>query len=286
MKQFKKIYIEITNVCNLACSFCPTSKRKPGYMDRETFERILKNITPYTDYVCFHVKGEPLLHPLLGEFLNLCADYNLKVNITTNGTKIKEVLSILKDKPALRQINFSVHSFGGKTGPDSLDYLKELIQCAKELTIETKVLISYRFWNLGENTRESENVNLLKVLEQEYQLDQEIHLTTENVRGIKIAENVFVNQDYEFEWPHMDKVEDEGIGFCYGLRNQVAILVDGTVVPCCLDQEGDINLGNIMDIDFGTILKGDRAVNLYNGFSRRESVEELCRKCGYRRKFG
>lgn len=253
-------------------------------MDIQTFERILENIAFFTDYVCFHVKGEPFLHPDIGRFLELCSEYQLKVNITTNGTKIKEVMKELMDKTALRQINFSVHSFGGKTGPERAEYLKELIDCAKELRDKTNVLISYRFWNLG-GGNSTENEVLLKILEKEYNLDYEIQLSAENSRGIKIGEKVYVNQDYEFEWPHMDKEEDDGKGFCYGLRNQAAILVDGTVVPCCLDQEGDINLGNINNATFSEILGGERAQNLYEGFTGRQAVEELCRKCGYRKKF-
>jgi radical SAM protein with 4Fe4S-binding SPASM domain len=285
MKQFKKIYIEITNVCNLACSFCPTSKRKSEFMDIQTFKSVLENIEPFTDYVCFHVKGEPLLHPQIDEFLELCANYKLKVNITTNGTRISEVMGKLMGNSALRQINFSVHSFGGKTGQERVEYLKRLIACAKTLREKTDVLISYRFWNLGSSGNNAENELLLRVLEDEYHLDYEIQLTSENIRGIKIADKVFVNQDYEFEWPHMDKEEDNGNGFCYGLRNQAAILVDGTVVPCCLDQEGDINLGSIKDATFSEIILSERAQKLYEGFTRRVAVEELCRKCGYRRKF-
>ncbi len=286
MKQFKKVYIEITNVCNLTCSFCPSSKRQAEFMSMEVFRHILDQITPYTDYVCFHVKGEPLLNKELGQFLDLCDKYNLKVNITTNGTKIREVVPILKDKPALRQINFSVHSFGGKTGAARLEYLYELIQNAKLLRKSTDVLVSYRFWNLGGSKREIENESFFRILEQEYIVSQEITLNKDTSRGMQISEKVFVNQDYEFEWPHLEKEEDDGIGFCHGLRNQVAILVDGTVVPCCLDQEGDINLGNIKNTPFSEILKSERAIQLYNGFSKRQAVEELCRKCGYRRKFG
>lgn len=285
MKQFKKIYIEITNVCNLACSFCPVSKRKAAFMDTETFQKIIDNITAYTDYVCFHVKGEPLLHPKLGEFLKICADNHLKVNITTNGTKIKDTIKVLIDSPAIRQVNFSVHSFGGETGDGRIEYLKDLIWCAKELRAYTNILISYRFWNLGESNKESENDALLRILEEEYGLDYKIQLTKENARGIQISEKVYINQDYEFEWPHMDKEEDSGKGFCYALRTQAAILVDGTVVPCCLDQEGDISLGNIKYTTFSDIIHSERAVNLYHGFSNRQAVEELCRKCGYRRKF-
>jgi radical SAM protein with 4Fe4S-binding SPASM domain len=103
---------------------------------------------------------------------------------------------------------------------------------------------------------------------------------------VKITDRVYLNQDQEFQWPDLKEVEDDGVGFCYGLRNQIAILVDGTVVPCCLDGEGVVNLGNINTTQFSKIIESERAGNIIEGFSRREAVEELCRKCGYRKRFG
>ena len=103
-------------------------------------------------------------------------------------------------------------------------------------------------------------------------------------KGIRIAKRIYLNQDHEFKWPDLREEEDDGIGFCYGLRDQAAILVDGTVVPCCLDGEGVINLGNIENEGFSNIMESERVSNIYEGFSRREVVEELCRKCGYRTK--
>ena len=102
----------------------------------------------------------------------------------------------------------------------------------------------------------------------------------------KIAERVFINQDYEFQWPALHEEEDDGKGFCHGLRNQAGILANGTVIPCCLDGEGIINLGNINNDSFSNIIEGERATNIVDGFSRRVAVEELCRKCGYRKRFG
>ena len=58
------------------------------------------------------------------------------------------------------------------------------------------------------------------------------------------------------------------------------------MIPCCLDGEGVINLGNVDDTDFGEIITNERSTNIIEGFSRREAVEELCRKCGYRKRFG
>ena len=107
---FKKIYIEITNICNLKCSFCPETKRKMQSMNLKDFEEIICKIHKYTKLVCLHVKGEPLLHSNLEQILAILEKYNLKTNITTNGTLIKEKLDIIKNSKAVRQINFSIHS--------------------------------------------------------------------------------------------------------------------------------------------------------------------------------
>lgn len=290
MKSFKKLYIEITNVCNLACNFCPQTRRKPEFMNIETFESILDQIKPYGDHIYFHVKGEPLLHKEIDKFLDLSYEKGFKVNITTNGTLIKNVKDKILTKPALRQMNFSLHSFDGNEGDGNKnEYVNNIIYFAKEAVQKTDMLISFRLWNLNEdnitNLKRKINRNILEIIEREFNLHYKIEEKIEPGRGIKISDRIYLNQDHEFKWPDLKEEEDKSKGFCYGLRNQVAILVDGTVVPCCLDGEGVINLGNIHESSFSHIVEGERANNIFNGFSRREAVEELCRKCGYRKRF-
>jgi len=260
-------------------------------MKIETFNKILDQIKPHTDYIYFHVKGEPLLHPEIDRFLNLSYEKGFRVNITTNGTLINRVKNKILNKPALRQVNFSLHSFDGNDGGENkAEYINSILAFVKEATDKTDVFISLRLWNLDKdnvtNLQRKRNRQLLEIIEKEFNLPYKIEEQVTPGSGTKIADRIYLNQDHEFEWPDLKEEEDEGEGFCYGLRNQVAILVDGTVVPCCLDGEGVINLGNINKTHFSKIVESDRANNLFNGFSRREAVEELCRKCGYRKKFG
>lgn len=290
MKRFKKFYIEITNICNLACSFCPQTKRKSEFMDIEMFNKILAQIKPYTDYIYLHVKGEPLLHPNLDKFLELSYDKGFKVNITTNGTLINEVKDKLLSSPAVRQINFSLHSFdGNEMSKSKEEYINNIIYFTREAIINTNIFISLRLWNINKSNESAiegkKNREILEAIEREFELTYKIEERVMPGSGIKIADNVYLNQDHEFKWPDMKEDEDDGKGFCYGLRNQVAILVDGTVVPCCLDGEGVINLGNINTSNFSDIIESDRAIRIFDGFSAREAVEELCKKCGYRKKF-
>ncbi len=290
LKTFKKVYIEITSVCNLACSFCPPTERAKGLIKVEQFNKILDEIRPHTKYIYLHVKGEPLLHPRIDQLLDAAHAKGFKVNITTNGTLIKKNREKILGKPALRQINFSLHSFDGHEGSENREkYLGDILDFVRE-SREYKTIISYRLWNLQQDhvsdVAARRNRETLEILENEYNLDYRIEEKVEPGKGVKIGSNIYLNQDHEFRWPSLLEPEDEGKGFCHALRSQAAILVDGTVVPCCLDGEGVINLGNVHEKSFSEIVDGKRANNIIDGFSRREAVEELCRKCGYRQKFG
>ena len=290
MKTFKKVYIEITSVCNLACSFCPPTQRAKGLIKVDQFERVLDQIRPHTKYIYLHVKGEPLLHPRIDQLLDAAHERGFKVNITTNGTLIKKQRDKLLGKPALRQMNFSLHSFDGHEGSENREkYLGDILEFVRDAQ-EHKVIFSYRLWNLQRDGQTDidrrKNAETLDILEKEYGLDFKIEERVEPGKGVKIAPNIYLNQDHEFKWPSLQEPEYKGKGFCHALRSQAAVLVDGTVVPCCLDGEGVINLGNINEQPFSEIVEGERANNLVAGFSRREAVEELCRKCGYRQKFG
>ncbi|MGE7999034.1 radical SAM/SPASM domain-containing protein [Lysinibacillus sp. NPDC093190] len=290
MRTFKKVYIEITSVCNLACSFCPPTARTKGLIKVEQFNKILDEIRPHTKYIYLHVKGEPLLHPRIDQLLDAAHEKGFKVNITTNGTLIKKNHEKILGKPALRQINFSLHSFDGHEGSENREkYLGDILDFVRA-SKEYNTIISYRLWNLQRDhvtdIAARRNRETLEILENEYNLDYRIEEKVQPGKGVKIANNIYLNQDHEFKWPSLLEPEDEGKGFCHALRSQAAILVDGTVVPCCLDGEGVINLGNVNEKSFTDIVQGERANNIVDGFSRREAVEELCRKCGYRQKFG
>lgn len=297
MKRFKKVYIEITSACNLKCDFCPQTKRKAEFMDLQFFNHILKEVSNFSDYIYLHVKGEPLLHPDLEKFLNLAGEYNLKVNITTNGTLIKKAESKLLNVPSLRQINFSLHSFDANTPLCSIDeYIGDIFSFIDKAKEASNIIISLRLWNLEEAALKArdnsdsayaeKNRHILEKIETFFNLDYKIEETLKTNRGIKLAPNIYLNQALRFEWPDLNIEEVQDKGFCYGLKDQLAILVDGTVVPCCLDGEGIISLGNIKNSALEDIIAGQRAKAIYEGFSKREVVEELCQKCGYRKRFG
>ncbi len=284
---FKKIYIEITNKCNLKCEFCPTTKRNSRFMTIDEYRKILDNIKDYTNHIYLHLKGEPLMHTSLGEFLDMANEYKLNVNLTTNGTLITKVKDILLNKPALRQINISLHSLEqNQWCEDQEEYMDNILSFVEEAQ-DKKLIIGLRLWNLSSLKEDNleKNKYILQRLEEAFKLDLSNMDEFKSRRGIKIRDRLYLNEDVEFIWPDLDNDIYEEKGFCYGLRDQLGILVDGTVVPCCLDGEGIINLGNIYQNQLEGILQSQRALDIYNGFSNRNVVEELCRRCGYRSKF-
>ena len=290
MKRFKKIYVEITNVCNLKCSFCSEMKRAPAFMKEETFRSILDQITPFTDYIYLHVKGEPLLHPQIDRFLDLAYEKGLKVNLTTNGTLIEKQALMLMSKPALRQINFSLHSFGESGQILSEDeYFSRIFSFIQSSLKNSETIMSLRLWNHDQSDSSTlasnKNCEVLTRIERAFQLPYKIDEKINTAQGVKIADKVYLSLESEFEWPSLEQKEDFGSGFCYALKSQAAILVDGTVVPCCLDADGVIKLGNVLSTPFAEIIEGERAEKIFSGFKRREVVESLCRGCTYRKRF-
>ena len=276
-KRFKKIYVEITNNCNLTCSFCSEIKKPKKEMPTKEFETIIKKIKKYTDYIYIHIKGEPLLHSKLDEILSVCDDNNIKVNITTNGTLLKSKKDILLKHRSVRQINLSLHSENKIN-----NYFEDVFETCKELS--TKVFINYRLWSLDNFKLDKESAIIVDKIINSYSLSPECVNKLKNDNNITIDVNTFVNKNNLFTWP------DESLGLnvdakCYGLIDHIGILVDGTIVPCCLDSNGVINLGNIFKDDLGDVLESKLVKDMIDGFRNNKSICLLCKNCNFKDRF-
>lgn len=286
-KRFKKVYIEITNVCNLKCKFCPEGNREKKFIEVENFRYILENVKNYTDLICLHIKGEPLLHPKLNELLEECDKFGIKVNITTNATLLLKNIELLCKHESIRQINISLHSLNQNdiTRENAEKYLTDVIQAVRLIHSNTEIIISYRLWNISFIGQNEKNKQIIDLLEAEYNVQSLMEKTKEN-SFVKLENNIFLNQDVQFEWPDINREVISEEGKCYGIREQVGILVNGDVVPCCLDQNGDIKLGNIYNNSLNEILEGELANRIINGFKSHKIIHPLCKRCGYRIRFG
>lgn len=280
--RFKKTYIEITNICNKNCSFCSVDKRNKKEMTIEEFEHILKEIKPYTNYIYLHVKGEPLLHSNFSKIISIAEQYSFNVNITTNGTLLVKQKDILKNK-CIRQINISLHSFEKKEEPN---YFSNIFEVTKELlNNNSKLSIVYRFWALKNNNLSVTNKEIIDLIIKEYNLNNDFYNLINIKNNVKIKEQLYLNKGDIFEWPNIENDYVSDNGTCQGTRLHIGILSDGTVIPCCLDSNKIINLGNIFTQSMESILKCKRFVEINENFKNNKIIEELCKHCSYRKRF-
>lgn len=289
MKKFKKVYIEITNVCNLSCSFCPKTGRVKNFLTVDKFKKVLEEVKPYTKYIYLHLMGEPLLNKDLEEFLDLAYEEGFKVNITTNGTLINKHKDVLLKAKSLRQVNISLHSFEANDNDIQFnEYFNGVLSFVKEASESTDIICAMRLWNMDSETLKGENKlnkDIISSVSNILNYDGDLFEILSRDNKVKIRDRVYLNGAEKFQWPAMDVEPFGDEGFCHGLRDHFGILVDGTVVPCCLDGEGNIPLGNIYETPLKDILEGERAKAIYDGFSCRKRVEELCKRCGYSERF-
>ena len=234
----RKVYLEITNVCNLSCAFCPGTQRAPHFLTEAEFEQLAGRLAGKAEYLYFHLMGEPLLHPSLAYFLRRAGELGFRVILTSNGTLLPEREALLLDAPALHKVNLSLQSFEANAGGELEAYLSAFPKP----------------WG---RSRE----------------------------GWKLKKNVWLEPGEHFDWPDLNAPDRGERCFCYALRDQIGVLCDGTVVPCCLDHEGDLALGNLFEQELDEILSSARAQAIREGFSRRRAVEPLCRRCGFSRRF-
>ena len=276
--RFRKVYLEISNICNLSCRFCPGTKRSKKALTEEELEVLLPKLRPYTDYLYFHLMGEPLLHPKLECFLEMAGTHGFKVILTTNGTLLKKQQEMLLRSPALHKINISLHAF--EANDLAVPFETYLSDCfAFGQTSAGQKLTVYRLWNQGgENAQNQQILDTMR----RYFPDEWV----KERLGTRIADRTYLEYGDKFDWPDLTAAEGDGKIFCYGLRDQLGVLCDGTVVPCCLDHDGDLALGNLLTQEMEDILSTPRAKAIFDGFSNRQAAEELCRKCGYARRFG
>jgi radical SAM protein with 4Fe4S-binding SPASM domain len=168
-----------------------------------------------------------------------------------------------------------------------LDYLDTVLKFVKKGIKETGIIFELRLWNFEDASLvlSEANQKTLTIIENALDLQESITFTVAKGKGIKLKKNVYLSKGYEFEWPDLDHDLVATKGTCYGLRQQIAVLSSGDVVPCCLDGEGAVTLGNIFESEFESIVTSSRASAIVSGFENNQLVEELCMRCGYRERF-
>ena len=261
--KFKKIYVEITNVCNLNCSFCLKTNREKRTMSFDEFKLVLSKIKPYTDYLYFHVLGEPLIHPNINEFIDEATNEGFKVNITSNGYLINNIKT-----NNIRQINISLHSFNESYSKSLNNYLNDLYNFSINNNKDT--YINYRLWVKSKNFNK-----IINFLEDKYNTKIDL-----NLKNIILSDNIYLNFDNEFIWPENNE-NNIYEGYCHALTDHMAILSNGVVTACCLDGGGKINLGNIFNDNLEDILSSKLYLDMKENFKNGKRIHPLCQKCNF-----
>lgn len=292
---FDRVYIEVSNICNLKCHFCPEVERAQQILSIENFENIIGQVKAYTDQVCLHVMGEPLAHPQFSELISICASHNVKVQITTNASllNVKNLEALLATN--VRQVNISLQSFAANLKsrdeqPKLERYIKAIFNFTELARLKRPDLyVQFRMWNEGASDSErEEQVNRRIIAKLEEHFATRIDHSKINLRFKKSAPlggRFSLQFDSRFRWPDLNDEMISDQGFCHALTSHIAIHADGTIVPCCLDKEARINLGNIYETPFSAILESPRLQAMKMGFASGVLCESLCQRCDFISRF-
>lgn len=284
MEKLDRIYIEISNICNLQCTFCPVVERDKKIMSISDFKKCVLQAAPLAKQICLHLMGEPLAHPDFREIINFCEQHQIILQITTNGILLEKYKDLLCSQ-IIRQINFSVQSFKDNY-PDKPveDYLLKILEFTRFLNEKNpETYVNFRLWNV--DLESSENEDVISYMERYFQIEINRRVDVAHRKSKRIWNKAYLHFDTRFEWPSFDLPHQGTKGRCYGLVNHIGIHADGVVVPCCLDKEANIPLGNIFDSSLSEILDSQRAIAMKRGFENGIRVEKFCQHCTFINRF-
>ncbi|PAF41902.1 radical SAM/SPASM domain-containing protein [Helicobacter sp. 11S02596-1] len=274
MSKFKKIYIELSDICGLKCSFCPAPKGVRKTMPLDLFARVCQQSAPLCERIAFHVLGDPCKVQNLGDYLRIAKQYDLQVDLVTSGFYLQPSIFTLLLSPPIAQVSISLNAGFDRRNHTPKDYLENILNfCTYKILNDTPNFINLR---LQDSTLD--DLSWVK----DTILEAFGVANTGFQTRFRLGKKVFLNITKTFEWP---KIAPQNISnpkkYCHGLISQIAILSDGSVVPCCVDSSGKINLGNLKQDNLANILTTPRASRIREGFMRGEACEELCKHCAY-----
>ena len=255
-------------------------------MSLDLFSKTLAQVSKVSQLVALHLMGDPLVHPELKEILDLCQKHKTRVFMVTNGVLIKSPELLLHE--AINQVSFSLHSYTDNfPGQDPTQYLERIFKFT-ELAFEKrpKLFINYRLWNLkSKSGTDQQNEIFFKAIEDRFQIKIPRNIEIANNKNLKLKNYLSLHFDVEFTWPALSLPVLGTEGTCHGLKSHFGVLIDGTVVPCCLDKEGHIPLGNLNQQPLNQILASPRALKIIKGFQQNRLEEDLCQRCQYIERF-
>lgn len=268
-KMIDRCYIEITNTCNLDCHFCPKHQRKRRQLSAEEFDLLTDKVRGKVCFLYFHLMGEPLLHPLLPQFITMAREKGFKTVLTSNGTLLHRAMNLLDTLP--HKVQLSLHSHESNARGELSSYMEEVMNFATQAAAKGTCVV-LRLWNQGGMDKENELV-------MDYIAEYVPRPWKERPDGFRLCDNLYLEFDRKFEWPSANASSAKREVFCKALLKQIGVLSDGSLVPCCLDHNGDVVLGNLFHQSLEEILSSPRAQAMIEGFQHHTATEALCQNC-------
>lgn len=268
-KMIDRCYIEITNTCNLDCHFCPKHQRKRRQLSAEEFDLLTDKVRGKVCFLYFHLMGEPLLHPLLPQFITMAREKGFKTVLTSNGTLLHRAMNLLDTLP--HKVQLSLHSHESNARGELSSYMEEVMNFATQAAAKGTCVV-LRLWNQGGMDKENEQV-------MDYIAEYVPRPWKERPDGFRLCDNLYLEFDRKFAWPSANASSAKREVFCKALLKQIGVLSDGSLVPCCLDHNGDVVLGNLFHQSLEEILSSPRAQAMIEGFQHHTATEALCQNC-------
>lgn len=286
-KRFKKVYLEISNICNLKCSFCPAVQRGEQQVEENKFRQRLLKVRPWAERVCLHVMGEPLAHPMFSRFISIADEHEVDIEITTNGTLLSPGTQEALLNPCVKQVNFSLQSFTDNfPTANPMVYLNKIFSFIDQaFLLRPDLYINLRLWNLGDSKAAQDTQFFLKQIETKWAVEINRNVDVGFKKSKNVLGKLYIHFDSRFVWPDLTHPVLSDKGTCHGTRSHMAVLADGEVIPCCLDKEAAISLGQIDEVSFEKIFDGERAQKMREGFAKGLMLENLCQRCDYAQRF-
>lgn len=267
----KRVYLEITNSCNLNCPFC-TNDKGNGFLTLQEIDDYLNQIKPFCNYIYLHILGEPTLHSNFNEILDLLDKKAFSLQLVTNGTLLHKYPNILTHK-CLRKLSISIHSI------NNIDIDDKYFETINKLIHEnTNSYIELRFYDKENlDTKLKDYLNYLK-----HEFSFEI---TPKLNSYKLKQNTYVYFEELFKWPNINDPYLSDIGTCHGAIDMIAINSNSDVTICCLDPKAINSIGNLKKQTLNDILDSDVYKQYVLDFKDHKLTSKLCQKCSYRLRF-
>jgi len=254
--------VETTNHCNLKCITCPTHermKRRRGYMSEDVYKEVLRQLD------CGSTKGnplsvglsnwgEPLLHPSIIDYINMASTRSFRTSLVTNGTLLNRDLSKRLMDSGLDELTFSI---------DGVGKAYEDIRGIPYNNIKNKI---DEFLSIKETVGWKGSVRIRTVVcESNSSAFKEIY---DEWKGHGIEFSI----QREVLWKDAERNDP-----CEFIKSTIVVLWNGDIVPCCVDYDGELNLGNVMTDNLFQVWDGKMEALRLNHI--RGNYPSLCRKC-------